>query len=219
MQTPEQIKVLIVDDHEIFRNGLKMIINRFKNTKVIAEASNGKEFLEILDKNLPDIVLMDIEMPEMNGIEATTKALEKYPDLKILALSMFNDDNYVESMIDSGVRGFLLKNVNKEKLEKALNTVYKGGNYYSEELWEFFTRRISTHEEKTKPEEEYKLTKREQEILEMLSQGMSNKEIADKLFVSERTVIGHKSNLLSKTQCRNTLCLITYAIKNKMVDI
>jgi len=219
MQTPEQIKVLIVDDHEIFRNGLKMIINRFKNTKVIAEASNGKEFLEILDKNLPDIVLMDIEMPEMNGIEATTKALEKYPDLKILALSMFNDDNYVESMIDSGVRGFLLKNVNKEKLEKALNTVYKGGNYYSEELWEFFTRRISTHEEKTKPEEEYKLTKREQEILEMLSQGMSNKEIADKLFLSERTVIGHKSNLLSKTQCRNTLCLITYAIKNKMVDI
>jgi len=219
MQTPEQIKVLIVDDHEIFRKGLKMVINRFKNAKVIAEATNGKEFLEILDKNLPDIVLMDIEMPEMNGIEATTKALEKYPDLKILALSMFNEDNYVESMIDSGVRGFLLKNINKEKLEKAIDTVYKGGNYYSEELWEFFTRRISTHEEKTKPEEEYKLTKREQEILEMLSQGMSNKEIADKLFVSERTVIGHKSNLLSKTQCRNTLCLITYAIKNKMVDI
>ena len=219
MQTTEQIKVLIVDDHEIFRKGLKMVINRFKNAKVIAEASNGREFLEIIDKNFPDIVLMDIEMPEMNGIEATTKALEKYPDLKILALSMFNEDNYVESMIDSGVRGFLLKNINKEKLEKALDTVYKGGNYYSVELWEFFTRRISTHEEKTKTEEEYKLTKREQEILEMLSQGMSNKEIADKLFLSERTVIGHKSNLLSKTQCRNTLCLITYAIKNKMVDI
>ena len=215
----EQIKVLIVDDHEIFRNGLKMVINRFKNAKVIAEATNGKEFLEIIDKNLPDIVIMDIEMPEMNGIEATTKALEKYPDMKILALSMFNDDNYVESMIDSGVRGFLLKNINKEKLEKAINTVYKGGNYYSEELWEFFTRRISTHDEKPKPEEEYKLTKREQEILEMLSQGKSNKEIAEKLFLSERTVIGHKSNLLSKTQCKNTLCLITYAIKNKMVDI
>jgi len=218
MQSQEQIKVFIVDDHEIFRNGLKMVINRFKNAKVIAEATSGKEFLELLDKNLPDIVLMDIEMPEMNGIEATKKALEKYPELKIIALSMFNEDNYVESMIDSGVRGFLLKNINKEKLGKALETVQKGGNYYSEELWEFFTRRISTHEEKNK-NEEYKLTKREQEILDMLSQGMSNKEIADKLFVSERTVIGHKSNLLAKTQCRNTLCLITYAIKNKMVDI
>ena len=218
MQSQEQIKVFIVDDHEIFRNGLKMVINRFKNAKVIAEATSGKEFLELLDKNLPDIVLMDIEMPEMNGIEATKKALEKYPELKITALSMFNEDNYVESMIDSGVRGFLLKNINKEKLGKALETVQKGGNYYSEELWEFFTRRISTHEEKNK-NEEYKLTKREQEILDMLSQGMSNKEIADKLFVSERTVIGHKSNLLAKTQCRNTLCLITYAIKNKMVDI
>jgi len=194
MLAQEQIKVLIVDDHEIFRNGLKMVINRLKGAKVIAEASNGKEFLEILDNHIPDIVLMDIEMPGMNGIEATKKALEKYPDLKIIALSMFNEDNYVESMIDSGVRGFLLKNINKEKLEKALEAVQKGGNYYSEELWEFFTRRINTtHEEKNKKSDDYKLTKREQEILDLLSQGMSNKEIADKLFLSERTVIGQNS--------------------------
>ena len=159
---------------------------------------------------------MDIKMPGMNGIEATDKAIKKYPDLKIVALSMFNEDNYVDSMINSGVRGFLLKNINKEKLEKALETVYNGGNYYSEELWEFFTRRI-THEEKP-AENISKLTKRELEILKMISKGMSNKEIADKLFLSERTIIGHKSNILAKTECDNTLKLLLYAVKNKLVD-
>ena len=216
MQNQEEIKILIVDDHEIFRGGLKMMINRFKKFKVVAEASSGEEFLEIINKGLPDIVLMDIKMPGMNGIEATDEAIKKYPDLKIIALSMFNEDNYVDSMINSGVRGFLLKNINKEKLEKALETVYNGGNYYSEELWEFFTRRI-THEEKP-VENISKLTKRELEILKMISKGMSNKEIADKLFLSERTVIGHKSNILAKTECDNTLKLLLYAVKNKLVD-
>jgi DNA-binding NarL/FixJ family response regulator len=215
MQNQEQIKILIVDDYEIFRGGLKMMVNRFKNFKVVAEASGGEEFLELIDKGLPDIVLMDIQMPGMNGIEATDKALKKYPDLKIIALSMFNEDNYVDSMINSGVRGFLLKNINKEKLEKALETVYKGGNYYSEELWEFFTRRVQNE----KPSDDIvKLTKRELEILTMISKGMSNKEIADKLFLSERTVIGHKSNILAKTNCDNTLRLLLYAVKNKLVD-
>jgi DNA-binding NarL/FixJ family response regulator len=216
MQNQEQIKIIIVDDHEIFRGGLKMMINRFKNFKVIAEASGGKEFLEIIKNGLPDIVIMDIQMPEMNGIETTEKALKIYPDLKIVALSMFNEDNYVDSMINSGVRGFLLKNINREKLEKALETIHKGGNYYSEELWEFFTRRIVQNEKPA--EDNVKLTKREIEILDMIAKGMGNKEIADKLFLSERTVIGHKSNILAKTNCDNTLKLLLYAVKNKLVD-
>ena len=215
MTNQEQIKIMIVDDHEIFRGGLKMMVNRFKNCKVVCEASGGEEFLKLIDCSLPDIVLMDIQMPGMNGIEATDLALKKYPDLKIVALSMFNEDNYVDSMINSGVRGFLLKNISKDKLEKALETVFKGGNYYSEELWEFFTRRVQNE----KPvEDDVKLTKREIEILEMISKGLSNKEIADKLFLSERTVIGHKSNLLSKTKCENTLRLLLYAVKHKIVD-
>lgn len=216
MQNQDKIKIIIVDDHVIFRGGLKMMINHFKNFNVVGEASNGEEFLEIIEKGLPDIVLMDIQMPVMNGIEATEKALKKYPDLKIIALTMFNEDNYVDSMINSGVRGFLLKNIDKEKLEKALDTVYKGGNYYSEELWEFFTRRI-VHNEKP-VEDLIKLTKRELEIIKMISKGMGNKEIAEKLFLSERTVIGHKSNIFSKTNCDNTLRLLLYAVKNKLVD-
>lgn len=216
MQSQELIKIFIVDDHEIFRGGLKMMINRFKNFKVSAEASSGEEFLEMIINEKPDIVIMDIQMPGINGIEATDKALKLFPELKIVALTMFNEDDYVDSMINSGVRGFLLKNINKEKLEKALLTIYNGGNYYSDELWEFFTRRI-VHEEKT-PKNVVNFTSRELEILQMISKGLSNKEIADKLYISERTVFGHKANLFAKTDCDNTLRLLLYAVKNKLVE-
>src|SRR3989339_733510 len=204
----EQIKIMIVDDHEIFRSGLKMVINKLKFAKVVSEASNGKECLSILsENNLPDIVLMDIQMPEMNGIEATRAALEMYPNLKIVALTMFNEDEYVESMIDAGVKGFILKNITKEIFEKALLAINKGNNYYSEELWSFFTKRL-THEDKPSLGEDLKLTRREVEILNLLLKGLATKEIADRLFVSERTIIGHKSNLLSKTGCKSTVHLL-----------
>lgn len=215
-------RVIIVDDHELFRTGIKMAISKIKDTTVIGEAANGSEFLTLLDKinGEVDIVLLDIQMPVMNGIEAAEKALAKYPGLNIIALTMFNEDHYVESMMDAGVKGFLLKNITREKLAKAIETITNGGNYYSEELWEFFTKRIVQQQHAARETGvEVKLTKREEQILQLLSQGYSNKEIADKLFVSERTIVGHKSNLLSKTQCKNTLCLITYAVKNKMVDL
>ena len=204
---PEKVDIIIVDDHEIFRNGLKMVLGKLKYVNIVAEATNGEEFLEIMEEHKPDIVLMDIEMPVMNGIEATEKAMQKYPGLKVIALTMFNDDEYIQSMIDAGVRGFLIKNIRKDILDRAIREVYEGGNYYSQELMKFFTRRLS------------KDTRREQEILQLMAEGMSNKEIADALFVSERTVIGHKSNLLAKTGCKNTIGLLAYAIKNKLVEI
>lgn len=216
----DKIKILIVDDHEIFRNGLKMVINKLKFAKVVAEASDGREFLSILPESNPDIVLMDIEMPVMNGIEATRAAIEQYPDLKIIALTMFNEEEYVESMLDAGVKGFLLKNITKDILDRALQTVMKGNNYYSEELWAFFTQRMKHDDKHQAPvEEDLKLTRREQEILLLLFEGLSNKEIGDRLFISERTVVGHKSNLMSKTGCKSTVHLLAYAIKNKLIDI
>ncbi len=214
----ENLDVIIVDDHEIFRNGLKMVLGKLKYVNIIAEASNGQEFLELLPDHDPDIVLMDIEMPEMNGIQATEKALDQNPDLKIIALTMFNDDEYIQSMIDAGVRGFLIKNIKKDILDRALQEVSKGGNYYSQELMQFFTRRLTQGEEKNR-EEELHLTKREKEILQLMAEGLNNKEIADRLFVSERTIIGHKSNLLAKSGCKNTIGLLAYAIKNKLVEI
>jgi len=209
------IKVIVVDDHEIFRNGLKMVLGKLKYAKVIGEASNGADFLQLLEDHNPDIVLMDIEMPIMNGIDATINALKLKPELKIIALTMFIEDEYIQSMIDAGVKGFLIKNINKEKLDKAIQTVNNGGSFYSEELFDFFTKQISKDD---KPKEDIiKLTRREKEILQLVCEGLSNKEIADILFVSERTIVGHKTNLLAKTECKNTVALMSYAIKNKLV--
>ncbi len=213
----EKIDILIVDDHEIFRNGLKMVLGRLKYVNNITEADNGEAFLKILEKSKPDIILLDIEMPLMNGIDAAKLALKKHPDLKIIALTMFNEDEYVQSMIDTGVKGFLLKNINKEALDKAILTVMNGGSYYSEELFNFFTKQLN--KENKQNEFDFDLTRREKEILQLLCEGLSNKEIADMLFISERTVVGHKSNLLSKTGCKNSMSLMSYAIKNKLVVI
>jgi DNA-binding NarL/FixJ family response regulator len=213
----DKLKIFIVDDHEFFRNGLKMVINRLKYAKVVGEASNGKEFLDLLSKNEPDIVLIDIQMPLMNGIEATHLALEEYPDLKIVALTMFDDEEYVQSMIDAGAKGFLLKNITKEILDQALTAIQSGKNYYSPELFNFFTKKVVS--EPRRDDEEVQLTRREKEILQLICDGLTNKEIADRLFISERTVVGHKSNLLAKTNTKSSVGLLSYAIRNRLVEV
>ncbi len=215
----EKIKVFIVDDHEIFRNGLKMVLGKLKYVEIVGEATDGKLFIEMLDEIKADIVLMDIEMPEMNGVDATKVALKKNPKLKIITLTMFGDDEYIQSMLDAGAKGFLMKNINKETLDKALQTVHNGGNYYSEELFDFFTKQLTKEKESDKKEDKLNLTRREKEILQLLCEGLSNKEIAEALFISERTVLGHKTNLLTKTDTKNSLALMAYAIKNKLVVI
>jgi DNA-binding NarL/FixJ family response regulator len=212
----EKLKIFIVDDHEFFRNGLKMVINRMKFAKVIGEAANGKEFLEAISKQEPDIVLIDIQMPLMNGIEATRLALEEFPDLKIVALTMFDDEEYIQSMIDAGAKGFLLKNITKEILDQALHAIQSGKNYYSPELFDFFTKKVVSE---PRSDEEVQFTRREKEVLQLICDGLNNKEIADKLFISERTVVGHKSNLLAKTNCKSSVGLLSYAIKNRLVVI
>jgi DNA-binding NarL/FixJ family response regulator len=213
----EKIQVMIVDDHEIFRNGLKMVLGKLKYVELVGEAVNGKEFIDLLGEVTPDIVLLDIEMPGLNGIDAAKIALEKNPGLRIIALTMFGEDDYIQSMLDAGAKGFLIKNINKDTLEKAIQTVYNGGNYYSEELFEFFTKQFA--KEKEPAHDSIEFTRREKEILQLLCEGLSNKEIADALFVSERTVLGHKTNLLAKTNTKNSLSLMAYAIKKKLVVI
>jgi len=208
---------MIVDDHEIFRNGLKMVINKLKYARVIAEAPDGKKFLELLPHAQPDIVFLDIQMPGINGIEATRKAMEIKPDLKIIALTMFNDDDYIQQMIEAGVKGFLIKNVTREIIEKAIQTVSEGQHYYAEELFPFFTRQLSKEEKSPTPSPS--LTRREKEILQLIAEGMTTKEIADNLHISERTVVGHKTNLMTKTGCKNTTSLLAMAIKNKWVKL
>jgi len=212
------ISIIIVDDHEIFRKGLAMVINKMKNMKVIAEAGNGSELLELLPKVKADMIFMDIQMPVMNGIDATKAALAKYPELKIVALSMFGEEVYLQNMVDAGVYGFLLKNINKDDLCRAIQLISEGKNYYSEELLSFFTRKY-IQPPKQKETEDANLTKRELEVLQLIAEGYTDAEIAEKLFISQRTVNGHRASLIAKTGSRNTVNLLTYAIKNGLVEM
>jgi len=211
------LKILIVDDHEFFRNGLKMVVNRLKYATVVGEASNGQEFIELQKEKEADLVLLDIQMPIMNGIEASEIATKEFPELKIVILTMFDDEEYIEKMMDIGVHGFLLKNITKDLLDQALQSIAAGNTYYSPELWSYFGKKFS--EQKKEEKTDLQFTPREKEILQLICDGLSNKEISEELFISERTVIGHKSNLLAKTNCKSTISLLSFAIKNKLVKI
>jgi DNA-binding NarL/FixJ family response regulator len=210
--------IVIVDDHLIFRQGLKSIITLENIANVIGEASNGIELLELLQIIKPDLVLMDIDMPRMNGLDATEKALEIIPELKIIAFSMFSDEEYYYKMIDRGVKGFILKTSGINELENAINKVMAGESYFSNELLRKIINNFgrSTY---PKPSVQDNLTEREIEVLQQICLGLSTEEIAEKLFISPKTVKSHKSKLLEKTACKNTPLLILFAIKNKIVQL
>ena len=210
------MKILLVDDHNLFRNGLKMLLDTLHGYEVTGEASNGKEFLEIIVKNDYDIVFLDIEMPEINGIEAGRRAIELKPDLKIITLSMYGDEEYYDQMVDAGAKGFLLKNTNLQEVKTAIDTVMDGGNYFSQELMQNLLRSYKTIKESK--EQEVELSDREIEILLLICSGLSNQEIGDRLFISKRTVEKHRANILCKTNCKNAAGLVMYAIKNQIVN-
>ena len=210
--------IIIVDDHLIFRQGLKSIISIENIANVIGEASNGLELLKLLSELKPDLVLMDIDMPHMNGLDATEKAMELMPELKIIAFSMFSDEEYYYKMIDRGVKGFILKTSGIKELENAIQNVMSGDSYFSNELLRKIINNFG-HSTNNKPVLQDNLTEREIEILQQICLGLSTDEIAEKLFISPKTVKSHKSNLLEKTVCKNTPALILFAIKNKIVEL
>ncbi len=215
----QKLRIYLVDDHKLFREGLKLLLSTQDFVHHIYEASNGKEFIENLSFVDCDVVLMDIEMPEMNGIDATREALHMRPNLKVIVLSMYGDEQYYYKMIDAGAKGFMLKNSGIENVVTAIKKVAAGENFFSEELLFNIlnTIRDNTKAEATLPDNE--ISDREMEILYHVCKGESNQEIADELFISKRTVDKHRANLLSKTGCRNTAALVMYAIKNKIIDI
>jgi len=213
----KKIKVVIVDDHTLFRDGLKLILNNASETEVVGEASNGKEFLNQSAKYENTIVLMDIEMPVMNGIEATRLAVESNPTIKIIALSMFDDYEYYYQMIEAGAKGFLLKNAEMEEVLQAIKQVAHGENFFSQELLLSVVKSMS--ELKGAQNKMDNLSEREIEVLHLICKGYSNQEIADKLFLSKRTVDKHRANILEKTGTKNTASMVMYAIKNKLIRI
>ncbi|MDY0199621.1 MAG: response regulator transcription factor [Tenuifilaceae bacterium] len=212
----KDLKIFIVDDHSLFREGLKFLLGSSEFVSEIMEAENGNVFLENVEAFKPDVVLMDIEMPEMNGIEATKEALKLMPDAKIIALSMYSDENFYTEMIEAGAKGFLVKNSLFADVETAIVEVFNGRNYFSPEILSSIVTSL-----KRKPEqpESSDLTKRELEVLIYICMGLSNLEIADQLFISKRTVDKHRENILFKTQSKNTAELVVYAIKNGFFEV
>jgi len=211
-------KVIIVDDHLIFRQGLSTILTTENIATVIGDASNGKEFIDMLDQLNPDLVLMDIDMPYMNGMEATQKALEIMPDLKIIAVTMFGDEEYYYKMIELGVKGFILKTSGINEIEKAIHDVMMGESYFSNELLRKIINSIG-HKNNSKTSTKALITERELEVLKLLCAGFTTDEIGEKLFISPKTVKSHRSNLLEKTNCKNTPEMIIFALKNKYIQL
>ncbi len=211
----EKLHIHLVDDHSLFREGLKFLLSNCDFIASIDESENGKIFLDKLSTTTPDVVLMDIQMPEIDGITASRLALAKNPDLKIIALSMYAEEEYYSKMIDVGVRGFLLKNSQFEDVQKAILEVYEGNNYFSQEILD----RIMANMSKKKESLAIDLTEREIEVLYNICKGFSNQEIADELFISKRTVDKHRENLLLKTEAKNTAGLVVFAIKNGIFEV
>ena len=212
----EKIKIIIADDHQLFRNGLKILLDSFPEFEVTGEASNGEEFLKLLQTTQADVALMDINMPELDGIEATKKGLKVCPSINIIALSMYGEEEYYYKMVDAGAKGFILKDSDIMEVKEAIHTVHKGGSYFSQELLHHVIQKIKHREHESKTAS---LSKREREILFKICEGLSNQEIADALFISKRTVDKHRANLLGKTNSKNTASLILFAIRNKLIEI
>lgn len=210
------IKVIIADDHRMFRESLRKILTIEKVVEVLAEASNGIELLELLDQYKPDMILMDIAMPDMDGIEATKKTLGKQPNVKILALSSFGDEKYYFSMVEAGAKGFVIKNAGLVELQNAISEVAKGGSWFSSELIQKVVANINAKPKKNKLTE---LSERELEILKLICESHTNEQIAEKINLSIDTVKWHRANIISKTDCSNTAGLVIYAIKNKLIEI
>ncbi len=208
-----KIKVFIVEDHALFREGLKRVLSEMDDVELAGEAGNGAIFLEMLKKVTPDVVLMDIQMPVMDGLEAADRALAKYPGLKILVVSMFGEEEFVYSMVEKGVCGFLLKTSGLPDFEKAIRRVAAGQQYFSEEIMGLLVKKIRQID----AVEKVTFTGKEMEVLRLLCKGFPNNEIADKLFLSVRTVEGYRNKLLQKTGSANVINLVIYALRNKLV--
>jgi len=216
-----KIKIILVDDHEIVRDGIKSLLFNNENIEIIGEASNREELLKSLKSNTPDLIIMDISLPGKSGIEITEELTEEYPAIKVLILSMFTEEEFIFNSIKAGAKGYLPKNSKQEDLERAINIIQNGEEFFSplisEVVMKSYIRKIRN--EKNINSNQNNLSARELEILKLVAEGISNKEISEKLFISIRTVETHKSHILQKLNLKSTVDLVKYAIKNEIIKL
>ncbi len=211
-----RIKVLLVDDHQIIIDGLKSLLKNSDEIFVACEANNGREALRILDLLELDVVLMDIDMPVMNGIDTLKEIRKQGSDVKVIILSMHNEAGMIKSMMNIGANGYLLKSSSQDELINAIRKVAGGHQYFSTEVTLSLLNKNQNSFQDSNPQIEL-LTDRETEIIQLIAEGFSNKEIGNKLFISHRTVDTHRTNIMKKLNVSNIAGLISYAIKNGIV--
>lgn len=214
MDSPQKIKVLIVDDHKIIRVGLKGFIHLQPDMEVIGEGGSETEALELVKTLSPDVILMDIDLENSNGISATRQIKTQFPDRKILAITLHEEETSILPMIQAGASGYVLKNADPSEMIDAIRTVNKGNSYYSRHVSDVIMHSLTRPKASDLPDG---LTGREVEVLKMIAQEYSNGEIADKLFISIRTVDTHRRNLLDKLNLKNTAGLVKYAIEKGLI--
>jgi DNA-binding NarL/FixJ family response regulator len=220
MLPQKRISVLIADDHTLVRRGLVTLLSLNKNVEVVAEVGDGRAAIEITLQKKPDVVMMDLSMPNLSGFEAIRQIKKQSPSTKILVLSAFDNEDYVMQTIECGADGYLLKNTSPEELGTAIKNVSAGKNYYSPTVAKFAesaiaNRSLSQHDQETKLFS--RLTQREREILQLIAEAHSHHEIAEMLHISIRTVDTHRNNIIQKLGLHDTASLVTYAIKNGIV--
>ena len=214
------IRIMLVDDHRIFRDGIRSLLNDESDIEIVAEAASGPEALEKLRELQPDVLLLDISMQGMSGIDLANIVSQSYPDLKMMVLSMHTDEEFVLNASRAGVKGYLPKDTSKDELLEAIRTISRGGEFYSkmvsEHFMKSFLRKIKTDQAVLEKED---LTPRELEILKLAAGGMSNKEIAEKLCISSKTVDTHKNHIMQKLHLKNATELVLYAIRNNIIVV
>ena len=215
------IDILLVDDHHIIRDGIKSLLGKVPEVNVIGECDNGVQALEFLENQQPQIILMDINMPKMNGIDATQDIMAKYPGMKILVLTMHNEISYISKILKAGAKGYVIKTTDKSELVKAIRELNDGRNYFSEEVTQAMMNKFMKNSQKVSSNTLVSvedLTNRELEVLILIAEELTNHEIADKLFISSRTVDTHRRNLLQKLGVKNTAGLVKFAMQNGLVE-
>jgi two-component system response regulator NreC len=216
------IDVILVDDHQIVRDGIRLLIEGMENIRVIDEAGNAELMMAILKTKKPDLAIIDISLPGMSGIELAKYISTNYPEVKILMLSMYTNEEFVFNSLRSGASGYLPKNTTRKELNNAINVISEGKEYFSESISNIILKSYIKKAQSKNEEDEKELSKlsdREQEVLKMFSEGKSNKEIADELFISTRTVESHKNHIMQKLGLKTTVDLIKFAIRNGILEI
>jgi len=217
------INIAIADDEELFRKGIAFLLERESNFNLLFEAENGQDLLEKLEKvkQKPDIILMDLKMPKLNGVETTKIIHEESPEICIIALTSYSGKTFISNMISVGASSYLLKNSNPKVMVNTINEVYKKGFYYDDTVLEIIDEKsVINNDESIKSNLDIDvLSSREIDVLDLICKQYTTSEIADKLFISKRTVDGHRNKLLIKTQSKNVAGLVIYCIQNKLVQI